>query len=124
METQYIDLTAAAKLLPGRPSVTTVWRWIARGRASNGVRASLRGVRGAHGEFYTTAEWVVDFIKHLEVKASADPQIGPEAAPGSTPTRTRNRPIGRHDAAREARLAAAEESLRRPIRKSGGSNGV
>jgi hypothetical protein len=61
--TEYMTLTEAAKLFPGRKpgsrfSTDTVWRWCLRG-VGNGLR--LRSVL-IGGQRYTTRRWLQEFI--------------------------------------------------------------
>jgi len=61
--TDYMTLTEAAKLIPGRKpgsriSTDTVWRWCLRG-VGNGLR--LRSVL-IGGQRYTTRRWLQEFI--------------------------------------------------------------
>ena len=66
-----LSLSAAAKLIPGNRTHTTVWRWIRIGvRANNGKRVYLKS-RRAGGKLYTTAEWLGEFFDELE-KADRD----------------------------------------------------
>ena len=120
--TDYIDLTTASHLLPGRPSITTVWRWAARGRTCNGKRVQLRAGHGAGGKLWTTREWVAEFVKELEVQLPGDRQIGPAASSDlcGVPTLalTGCRPGRRSDAARQVRLAAAERALHQRVGQS------
>ncbi|NOS99473.1 MAG: DUF1580 domain-containing protein [Phycisphaerales bacterium] len=58
---EYIELAAAARLIPGRPSTNAIWRWARRGvRARNGARIHLRHVR-LGGRLLTTRLWVDQF---------------------------------------------------------------
>lgn len=62
---QYITMTEAAKLAPGRPSTSCVWRWCRRGvKARDGQRVRLEHVR-VGGMIYTTAAWLEAFGRAL-----------------------------------------------------------
>ncbi len=58
---ELFSLTEAAKLIPGRPSVNSVWRWCRKGVISrSGCRIRLEHIR-AGGKLFTTEQWVKDF---------------------------------------------------------------
>lgn len=62
---QYITLTEAAKIAPGRPSTNCIWRWCRRGVLSRGgERVRLQHVR-IGGMIYTTAAWLEEFGRKL-----------------------------------------------------------
>ena len=61
----YITLTQAAKLAPGRPSINCIWRWCRKGvLARSGQRIRLQHVR-IGGKLYTTADWLAQFGQSL-----------------------------------------------------------
>lgn len=61
----YITLTEAAKIAPGRPSTNCIWRWCRRGvKARGGERVRLQHVR-IGGMIYTTARWLKAFGRAL-----------------------------------------------------------
>lgn len=61
----YITLTEAAKIAPGRPSTNCIWRWCRRGvKARGGERVRLQHVR-IGGMIYTTARWLEAFGRAL-----------------------------------------------------------
>lgn len=69
--TEFLTLTQAAKLAPGRPSVNCVWRWCRRGVvARDGHRVRLQHIRSG-GKIFTTAPWLLAFSTEL---AAADAQ--------------------------------------------------
>ena len=82
-ETQeYLTLTQAAKLAPGRPSINCIWRWCRKGvLARDGQRIRLQHVR-IGGKLYTTAEWVAQFGTAL---AEADANYFKIDPPAPTP---------------------------------------
>jgi len=58
----YITLSAAAKLAPGRPSSCTIWRWCRNGiKARNGEQIRLRHFR-VGGRIYTTPDALETFF--------------------------------------------------------------
>jgi hypothetical protein len=62
---EYITLTEAAKIAPGRPSTNCVWRWCRRGvLARGGERVRLQHAR-VGGMIYTTAAWLEEFGRKL-----------------------------------------------------------
>ena len=64
-----LTLTEAARVVPGRPHASTLWRWARRGiRARNGQRIRLRHQRlGAR--VYVTRDWLDQFATEV---AAAD----------------------------------------------------
>ena len=81
---QVISLTEATKRLPGRPHLSTIWRWFARGVRGQKLETVIVG-----GRRYTSVEAIDRFV------------AATSAAPGtSTPTPPRDR-------ARRQRAAAA-----------------
>jgi hypothetical protein len=61
----YITLTEAAKIAPGRPSANCIWRWCRRGvLARGGERIRLQHAR-VGGMIYTTAAWLEEFGRRL-----------------------------------------------------------
>jgi hypothetical protein len=62
---EYITLTEAAKIAPGRPSTNCIWRWCRRGvLARGGERVRLQHAR-VGGMIYTTAAWLEEFGRKL-----------------------------------------------------------
>jgi uncharacterized protein DUF1580 len=55
---EMVTLTAAAKLIPGRPHISTIWRW--RKQGCRGIRLETAVVGGRP---YTSREAIVRFIK-------------------------------------------------------------
>ena len=53
----YITLTEATKIIPGRPATPTVWRWTKYGVR----RIKLRSIRTGN-KVLTTVPWVKEFI--------------------------------------------------------------
>jgi len=66
---QYLSLSQAAKIVPGTPHPSSIWRWCRYGvRARNGKRIRLRHSR-AGSRVYTTERWLDEFF---EATAAAD----------------------------------------------------
>jgi len=111
---QYITMTEAAKLAPGRPSTSCIWRWCRRGvKARDGQRVRLEHVR-VGGMIYTTAAWLDAFGRAL---AEADAKyfdlceaVAEASAAVRTPRATRS---SSHPAAniRQAQIDAARREL-------------
>ena len=71
-----ITLSQAAKLAPGRPHASTIWRWCRRGVLSrNGERIRLEHIRMG-GKIFTKAIWVEAFGRQL---AAADAEYFADA---------------------------------------------
>lgn len=61
----YLTLSQLARRCPGRPHVTTLWRWARRGvKARNGQRVRLRHVRVGE-TIYAHRDWLNDFFAAL-----------------------------------------------------------
>lgn len=98
-EVEYLPLSAAAKLLPGRRagrriSIQTVWRWCTKG-VRNGIR--LRSVM-IGGQRCTTREWIEEFIEAV----SSATQPGEDVPNVRTP---RQRRTASEQAAEELKAA-------------------
>src|SRR5262245_28338744 len=65
---ELISLADAAKSLPGRPSITTIWRWRSRGIA--GVRLETICVGG---RTYTSREALASFLERVTAAKSGQP---------------------------------------------------
>jgi len=62
---QFLTLTEAANIAPGRPKTNCIWRWCRRGVLSRGgQRVRLQHVR-IGGMIYTTARWLEEFGREL-----------------------------------------------------------
>ena len=60
-----LTLSQAAKLVPGRPHASTIWRWCRRGVLSrNGERIRLQHIRMG-GKIFTKEIWVEEFGHQL-----------------------------------------------------------
>ena len=101
MDCSYISLSEAARLAPGKPHVSSLWRWCRRGvKARGGDRVHLEHVR-AGGRVYTTAESLTRFF---EAVAAADAEhFNSQTAPTQPATRTDNQ--------RERAVRSAERKL-------------
>lgn len=61
----YLTVTEAARLIPGRPSAHSIWRWCRKGIISrSGCRLFLEHVR-IGGKIYTTEKWLHEFCSEL-----------------------------------------------------------
>jgi hypothetical protein len=61
----YLTLTEAANLTPGRPSANCLWRWCRRGVISrSGERVRLQHARMG-GKIFTTTAWLEEFGRRL-----------------------------------------------------------
>ena len=61
----YIDLTHAARLSPGKPHASTIWRWCRKGvKARSGERIRLEHIR-AGGRIFTTAKALKCFFERV-----------------------------------------------------------
>ena len=76
-----LTLSQAAKLVPGRPHASTIWRWCRRGVLSrNGERIRLQHIRMG-GKIFTKEIWVEEFGHKL---AEADVEYFADAETDST----------------------------------------
>jgi len=104
---EYITLSQAARLAPGRPSSNCIWRWCRKGVLSR----SRRRVRLQHvrvgSKIYTTAEWVHTFGLRL---ADADTEYFDSNQPVDPPSPPA--PRQRTEAQRQVDIDQAEEELR------------
>jgi len=110
----YLTLTEAAKIAPGRPSANCVWRWCRRGvMARNGERVRLQHLR-IGGMIYTQLAWLEQFGRTL---AEADAkyfdlcEAASEAAvAAAAPRRNRVSP-SQFEKRRREQVAAARREL-------------
>ena len=65
---EMLSITAAAKSLPGRPHVSTLWRWINRG--CRGIKLETLLIGGVR---YTSREALQRFAERLTAVASGEP---------------------------------------------------
>jgi hypothetical protein len=96
-----ISLAAAAKILPGRPSIPTLWRW--RSRGVGGVRLETVVIGGRR---YTSHEAIAKFIAGTTAARDGPP------APLTGHARTGNR-SGRGTATKGRNLTA-EKTMYQP----------
>ena len=62
MDDDYLTLTQASKITPGRPHISSIWRWIRRGTLTRSrSRVHLRAVR-AGGRIFTTRAWLDEYM--------------------------------------------------------------
>lgn len=94
-----IPLTEAAKRLPGRPALSTVWRWATKGQ--NGIRLETR----RYGrKWFTSAEALDDFARALAAR-SIERLDKPTPAPP--------KPKARSEARRAKDIGDAKDRLRK-----------
>lgn len=88
-----LSLSEAARLVPGRPSSSALWRWCRRGvRARSGLRIRLCHVRIGHKVFTTRADLETFFaaltaadLAHFDAAPPPDspPVLRPKLSPAS-----------------------------------------
>ena len=84
MDSDYITMSQAARLLPSRPSSGTVWRWCRRGvRSATNQLIQLRHVRFGK-RLYTRPAWLAEFGERL-AQADELPQDVPAKEPTPAP---------------------------------------
>ncbi|MCA9070741.1 MAG: DUF1580 domain-containing protein [Planctomycetaceae bacterium] len=64
----YLTITEASKRFPGRPHISSVWRWILNG--SNGIKLETVKVNGRR---FKTMERIEKFIEQTTAKADGKP---------------------------------------------------
>lgn len=57
---EYLSLSQAAALIPGRPHTSTLARWHKRG-----VRGTHLRCRRSGNRLYTTSQWIANFLEAL-----------------------------------------------------------
>ncbi len=101
----YITLTQAAKLAPGRPSVNCIWRWCRKGvLARDGRRVRLEHVR-IGGKLFSSVRWMAEFGQALAESDVHYFSLDEQARP--TP-----QPRGRTESQRQAAIERAERELK------------
>ena len=94
MQTDYLSLSQATKVIPGNPNVCSVWRWIRRGvKCRNGLRIKLDH-RRIGGKMFVTPTGLDDFFRRTaaadqEFYDQQDAQPEPVAKPASPSRRQR-----------------------------------
>ena len=63
-----VSLSSAAKLLPGRPHISSIFRWVSRGVRGNRLETWLIG-----GRRYTSREALERFIAATTAAAAGEP---------------------------------------------------
>jgi hypothetical protein len=64
VDLQVISISQAARMIPGRPSVPTVWRWCVRGVRKRKLASTIVG-----GRRFTTERAVNEFLRSLNLDA-------------------------------------------------------
>ncbi|MCL4198831.1 MAG: DUF1580 domain-containing protein [Phycisphaerales bacterium] len=91
---EYITLSQAARLAPGRPSSNCVWRWCREGvKSASGQRVRLKHMRFG-SRIYTTRQWLHDFGLAL-AEADAVHFDRPEREAPAAEARSPRRPFRR-----------------------------
>lgn len=117
----YLSLSQAARLAPGRPSSSATWRWCRKGlKARDGSSVFLKHVRVGR-TVYTTAPWLHAFFeavatadqKHFEARESLAAQAAKDAAAGPPA-----RPV-KHGDAPCASAPDRQDELAAALRKEG-----
>lgn len=101
-ETKYLTITEATKAVPGRPHVSTIWRWMKKGASSARGRVKLTYYR-VGGRIYTTPADIDAFVARLTEIDQAESPEAETVAPEVRDDRRRERDIE----AAERRLAAS-----------------
>jgi len=104
--TLYLTLAQAARLMPGTPAPSTIWRWARKGiAAADGGRVRLQHVRMGRRVF-TTGQWLAKFGREV-----ADRDVARFASDHVTPPQ-RIPPGERSAAQRESDASAAVNRMR------------
>ncbi len=110
MDDDYLTLTQATKIAPGRPHISSIWRWIRRGTLTrSGSRVHLRAVR-AGGRMFTTHAWLDEYLTGVN---DGDATHFEETLPQSSGGAAIQTPIGsRTRVQAEQAVKAAEKELK------------
>jgi hypothetical protein len=73
MKTEYIPLSVAARIVPGRPSIRTVWRWTTRGIGGHRLESIKVG-----GKRLTTERAIRDFLRYCNESSPAHSEADDE----------------------------------------------
>ncbi len=92
LDEEFLPLTQAPQHIPGRPHVTTVWRWVNRGVRGHRLEAVAVG-----GRVFTTRQAIQRFLESLNRTRTE-----PSPSPAEAPIQVRQ----------QRRIAAAERVLR------------
>jgi hypothetical protein len=104
VEQNYLSLSEAARIAPGKPHKASIWRWCRKGvKARTGDVVKLRHVR-AGGKVFTRADWLEQFL--AELVATDQEHFDRPAEPQAKPANAR------HLARREKEIAASKSRLR------------
>ena len=102
----YITLAEASHRAPGRPHISTIWRWCRNGiKSRGGERIHLKHVR-VGGRIFTTEDWLSIFFEDV---ARADAEF---YARNTNTSPVQRRPRRRTDAERKKAIAEAEAYLK------------
>lgn len=104
MNSEYLTLAEAAKIAPGRPSTTALWRWTRKGLlARSGERIRIPHIRVGRYILIHPDELAAFFKRLAEADATA---LIDDSGPRSRPRRD-----SRNDKAREAAIEQARRDL-------------
>lgn len=102
---EYLNLTQAAKLVPGKPHPSTLHRWRDRGIGGrDGQRVRLKTVRFGYN-VYTTRDWLQQFAEAVD-EACAKSDVQP-----ITRTRSSRNPRLRLPSRRQRDIQRAKKRL-------------
>ena len=68
LQEQLVSLSEACRLLPGRPHISTAWRWVSRGVRGHRLETIVRG-----GRRFTSREALERFISRTTAAANGEP---------------------------------------------------
>jgi len=78
-QTDYVELTKAARFFPGNPHRNSLKRWALSGLKVRGSLVRLRAVRSG-GVWFTCAAWCAEFLEATTAAAIDQPTEKPDAA--------------------------------------------
>jgi hypothetical protein len=116
----YLTLKEAARLAPGKPSASAVWRWCRKGlTARDGSKVYLKHVRVGR-EVYTSAAWLHAFFEAVATADQAHFQAKDAIASDATRSvMTAPPPQGASDAHAASTPFGPEDDLEAALREEG-----
>lgn len=90
---ELLTLSQACRLLPSKPSPSTLWRWRRSGVVVNGRRIRLTCIR-AGGTWLTTREAFADFLQQQTEAALGGAAVGEESEPRTNAQKERLKNAG------------------------------
>lgn len=115
---ELIPFATATHLVPGRPNISTLWRWARRGvRSRGGSRVRLKHVR-LGGRLFTSSAWLGEFGEALAAADAAhfDNEADPGASAGAINVRGAS-PQSDCGSMRDREVTAASRDLSRIARE-------